>query len=130
VFDFDAASGDAATGQLKVAMQHNSSMGGAGDRLHPKRAMANAIDLATIAQMMFSVQDRCARKAGRNGARGRRSRSYRRCRDLPPSSLASSAAMRSVKDCGGSLDSFLSWLCSTLSRSLSQLLTSGPPLSP
>jgi len=53
VFDFDAATGDAETGQLKAAMQPNSSTGGTGDRLHPNRAgyaaMANAIDLATIA---------------------------------------------------------------------------------
>ena len=53
VADFDAATRDPETGGLRAAFQPNSTIGGAGDRLHPNRAgyqaMANAIDLALFA---------------------------------------------------------------------------------
>jgi lysophospholipase L1-like esterase len=52
VIDFDKATLDGATGEVKVEYQPNSSVGGPGDKLHPNRAgyaaMANAIDLAPI----------------------------------------------------------------------------------
>jgi lysophospholipase L1-like esterase len=50
--DFDAATYDAATGEIKPEYQPNSSTGGPGDKLHPNRAgyaaMAGAIDLKMI----------------------------------------------------------------------------------
>jgi lysophospholipase L1-like esterase len=50
--DFDAATYDAATGEIKPEYQPNSSTGGPGDKLHPNRAgyaaMGNAIDLEAI----------------------------------------------------------------------------------
>jgi lysophospholipase L1-like esterase len=50
--DFDAATYDSATGEIKAMYQPNSSTGGPGDKLHPNRAgyavMANAIDLKMI----------------------------------------------------------------------------------
>ena len=53
VIDFDAATLDSATGEIKAMYQPNSSVGGPGDKLHPNRAgyaaMANAIDLAVVA---------------------------------------------------------------------------------
>jgi len=53
VLDFDAATVDGATGEIKPAMQPNSSTGGPGDKLHPNRAgyaaMANAIDIKFLA---------------------------------------------------------------------------------
>lgn len=49
VVDFDAVTVDAQTGGLRAAFQPNSTIGGAGDKLHPNRAgyqtMGNAIDL-------------------------------------------------------------------------------------
>jgi lysophospholipase L1-like esterase len=53
VVDFDAATIDLATGELKPEMQPNSTTGGpAGDKLHPNRAgyaaMANSIDLSLL----------------------------------------------------------------------------------
>ena len=52
VIDFDAATLDPATGEVKVEYQPNSSVGGPGDKLHPNRAgyaaMANAIDLGSL----------------------------------------------------------------------------------
>jgi len=52
VIDFDAATYDPATGEIKAEFQPNSSTGGPGDKLHPNRAgyaaMANAIDLGMI----------------------------------------------------------------------------------
>jgi lysophospholipase L1-like esterase len=52
VIDFDGATFDPATGEVKPEYQPNSSTGGPGDKLHPNRAgyaaMANAIDLATV----------------------------------------------------------------------------------
>jgi lysophospholipase L1-like esterase len=52
VIDFDAATLDESTGEIKPPMQPNSSTGGPGDKLHPNRAgyaaMANAIDLEMI----------------------------------------------------------------------------------
>jgi lysophospholipase L1-like esterase len=52
VVDFDAATFDSATGEIKAMYQPNSSTGGPGDKLHPNRAgyaaMANAIDLKMI----------------------------------------------------------------------------------
>jgi len=53
VFDFDAATLNDATGEIKPAMQPNSSTGGPGDKLHPNRAgyaaMANAINIELLA---------------------------------------------------------------------------------
>jgi len=52
VIDFDAATRDAVTGELKAAFQPNSTTGGAGDRLHPNRAgyaaMGSVIDLSAV----------------------------------------------------------------------------------
>jgi lysophospholipase L1-like esterase len=52
VTDFDAATFDPATGEIKPEYQPNSSTGGPGDKLHPNRAgyaaMANSIDLGTV----------------------------------------------------------------------------------
>ena len=52
VIDFDAATLDPATGEVKAEFQPNSSTGGPGDKLHPNRAgyaaMGNAIDLAPL----------------------------------------------------------------------------------
>jgi lysophospholipase L1-like esterase len=52
VIDFDGATLDSATGEVKAELQPNSSIGGPGDKLHPNRAgyaaMANAIDLPMI----------------------------------------------------------------------------------
>jgi len=52
VIDFDGATLDGATGEVKAMYQPNSSVGGPGDKLHPNRAgyaaMANAIDLSMI----------------------------------------------------------------------------------
>ena len=52
VIDFDKATLDPATGEVKAEYQPNSSIGGPGDKLHPNRAgyaaMANAIDLAPL----------------------------------------------------------------------------------
>jgi len=52
VIDFDGATLDGATGEVKVMYQPNSSVGGPGDKLHPNRAgyaaMASAIDLSMI----------------------------------------------------------------------------------
>jgi lysophospholipase L1-like esterase len=49
VADFDAATLDAQTGEIKPEFQPNSTTGGPGDKLHPNRAgyqaMANSIDL-------------------------------------------------------------------------------------
>jgi len=49
VFDFDAATIDRETGTVRAEFQPNSTVGGAGDLLHPNRAgqlaMASAIDL-------------------------------------------------------------------------------------
>ncbi len=53
VADFDAATVDPQTGALRAAFQPNSTIGGAGDKLHPNRAgyqaMGNAIDLKLLA---------------------------------------------------------------------------------
>jgi lysophospholipase L1-like esterase len=53
VFDFDAATLDDATGEIKPAMRPNSSTGGPGDKLHPNRAgyaaMADAINIELLA---------------------------------------------------------------------------------
>jgi lysophospholipase L1-like esterase len=52
VIDFDTATLDASTGQIKPSMQPNSSTGGPGDKLHPNRAgyaaMGKAVDLEMI----------------------------------------------------------------------------------
>jgi len=52
VFDFDAATVDKTTGELRAAFVPNSTVGGAGDRLHPNRlgyaAMAQAVDLQAL----------------------------------------------------------------------------------
>ncbi len=53
VIDFDAATLDPKTGELKAEFQPNSTTGGPGDRLHPNRAgyaaMGGAIDLKQVA---------------------------------------------------------------------------------
>jgi lysophospholipase L1-like esterase len=53
VVDFDAATLDPQTGGLRAEFQPNSTIGGAGDRLHPNRAgyqaMGNAIDITKLA---------------------------------------------------------------------------------
>ena len=53
VADFDAATADSKTGGLREEFVPNSTVGGAGDRLHPNRAgyqaMGNAIDLKIFA---------------------------------------------------------------------------------
>jgi lysophospholipase L1-like esterase len=53
VADFDAATVDPATGALREEFVPNSTIGGAGDRLHPNRAgyqaMGSAIDLKIFA---------------------------------------------------------------------------------
>jgi lysophospholipase L1-like esterase len=55
VADFDAATVDPATGALRQEFVPNSTVGGAGDRLHPNRAgyqaMGNAIDLKPFAPL-------------------------------------------------------------------------------
>jgi lysophospholipase L1-like esterase len=52
VFDFDRATTDESTGALRSEFVPNSTIGGAGDRLHPNRlgyaAMAEAVDLAAL----------------------------------------------------------------------------------
>ena len=52
VFDFDAATIDRATGELRAEFQPNSTSGGPGDRLHPNRAgqmaMAAAVDVRIL----------------------------------------------------------------------------------
>jgi lysophospholipase L1-like esterase len=52
VIDFDAATIDPATGELKAGFQPNSTTGGPGDKLHPNRAgyaaMGRAIDLGLV----------------------------------------------------------------------------------
>jgi lysophospholipase L1-like esterase len=52
VVDFEAATLDESTGEIKPPMQPNSSTGGPGDKLHPNRAgyaaMGNAVDLDLI----------------------------------------------------------------------------------
>jgi lysophospholipase L1-like esterase len=52
VIDFDAATLDPKTGELRAEYQPNSTVGGPGDRIHPNRAgyaaMGNAIDLKMI----------------------------------------------------------------------------------
>ncbi len=52
IIDFDTATRDPATGELKAAFQPNSSTGGPGDRLHPNRAgyaaMGQAIDISSM----------------------------------------------------------------------------------
>ena len=53
IADFDAATIDAKTGSLRAEFQPNSTIGGAGDKLHPNRAgyqaMGNAIDIKLLA---------------------------------------------------------------------------------
>jgi len=52
IFDFDKATMDPATGEVRPEFQPNSSTGGPGDKLHPNRAgyaaMGNAIDLQVL----------------------------------------------------------------------------------
>jgi lysophospholipase L1-like esterase len=54
VFDFDTATTDPATGQLRPQFQPDSTSGGPGDRLHPNRAgqaaMAAAVDLSVFSR--------------------------------------------------------------------------------
>ncbi len=56
VADFDAATVDPATGALREEFVPNSTIGGAGDRLHPNRAgyqaMGSAIDLSLFRSMV------------------------------------------------------------------------------
>jgi lysophospholipase L1-like esterase len=62
VADFDAATRDSRTGGLRAVFQPNSTIGGAGDRLHPNRAgyqaMANAIDITLFAPARLRVPRR------------------------------------------------------------------------
>lgn len=55
VVDFDAVTIDSATGMLRPEYQPNSTVGGAGDRIHPNRAgyqaMAKAIDIPTLVRL-------------------------------------------------------------------------------
>ena len=53
VIDFDAATRDAKTGELKAAFQPNSSIGGPGDKLHPNRAGYMAMGLAVDPKMII-----------------------------------------------------------------------------
>jgi lysophospholipase L1-like esterase len=66
VIDFDAATLDSATGEIKPMYQPNSSVGGPGDKLHPNRAgyaaMANAIDLAVVAVRPAPPSNQAPRK--------------------------------------------------------------------
>jgi lysophospholipase L1-like esterase len=52
VFDFDAATVDVSSGALRAEFVPNSTVGGAGDRLHPNRlgyaAMAQSVDLRAL----------------------------------------------------------------------------------
>jgi len=52
IVDFDGATFDPKTGELKAEMQPNSSTGGPGDKLHPNRAgylaMGNVVDLKAV----------------------------------------------------------------------------------
>jgi lysophospholipase L1-like esterase len=52
VIDFDGATTDPATGEMKAEFQPNSTIGGPGDRLHPNRAghaaMGNAISFPAL----------------------------------------------------------------------------------
>ena len=52
IIDFDAATLDQTSGEVKAEFQPNSSTGGPGDKLHPNRAgyaaMANAINLEAV----------------------------------------------------------------------------------
>jgi lysophospholipase L1-like esterase len=52
VADFDAATLDASTGQLRPEFVPDSTAGGPGDRIHPNRAgyqaMAASVDLAMV----------------------------------------------------------------------------------
>jgi len=52
VFDFDAATVDLSSGALRAEFVPNSTVGGAGDRLHPNRlgyaAMAQSVDLRAL----------------------------------------------------------------------------------
>ena len=52
VFDFDRATLDESTGAMRTEFVPNSTVGGAGDRLHPNRlgyaAMAQAVDLTAL----------------------------------------------------------------------------------
>jgi lysophospholipase L1-like esterase len=65
--DFDAATIDTTSGEIKADMQPGSTIGGAGDKLHPNRAgyaaMARAIDLALFAPGAAPVQPVAAKKA-------------------------------------------------------------------
>jgi lysophospholipase L1-like esterase len=67
VADFDAATLDTANGEVKADMQPGSTIGGAGDKLHPNRAgyaaMARAIDLTLFAPSAAPVQSMAAKKA-------------------------------------------------------------------
>jgi hypothetical protein len=55
VIDFDAVTLDTATGQMRPEFVPDSTVGGAGDKLHPNRvgyhAMGHAIDLDLVAGM-------------------------------------------------------------------------------
>jgi lysophospholipase L1-like esterase len=69
VADFDAATIDTASGEIKPDMQPNSTIGGAGDKLHPNRAgyaaMARAIDLALFAPAAAPAKAVAAKKAAK-----------------------------------------------------------------
>jgi lysophospholipase L1-like esterase len=60
VADFDAATLDSTTGMLRREFQPNSTIGGAGDRIHPNRAgyqaMAKAIDINLLIRVARGEQ--------------------------------------------------------------------------
>ena len=62
VADFDRATRDPATGELRAEFQPGSTIGGAGDRLHPNRAgyqvMAEAVDVRLLAPATATLAER------------------------------------------------------------------------
>jgi lysophospholipase L1-like esterase len=57
VIDFDAATVDPQTGELKAEFQPNSSVGGPGDKLHPNRAGYAAMGNAISFPMLFGLRN-------------------------------------------------------------------------
>lgn len=57
VIDFDAATLDPQTGELRAEFQPNSSVGGPGDKLHPNRAGYAAMGNAISFPMLFGLRN-------------------------------------------------------------------------